>query len=74
VEAARRAGAQIAAPEFSLISRESVAEAHRAGLKVVPWTANRPEDWDRLIAAGVDGIITDDPAALVAHLRSRGLR
>jgi hypothetical protein len=26
-------------------------------------------DWDRLAAAGVDGIITDDPAGLIAHLK-----
>jgi len=43
--------------------------AHAAGLTVIPWTANSPQDWDRLIAAGVDAIITDDPAALIAHLK-----
>jgi glycerophosphoryl diester phosphodiesterase len=37
----------------------------------VPWTANEAADWDRLIAAGVDAIITDDPADLIAHLRKR---
>jgi len=26
-----------------------------------------------LIAAGVDGIVSDDPAALLEHLRRRGL-
>jgi glycerophosphoryl diester phosphodiesterase len=42
--------------------------AHEAGLSVIPWTANTMEHWERLIAAGVDGIITDDPAALIAYL------
>jgi glycerophosphoryl diester phosphodiesterase len=51
-----------------------VARAHAAGLRVVPWTANRPRDWTRLIRAGVDGIITDDPAGLIQHLAERGLR
>jgi len=41
---------------------------------VIPWTANTPADWDRLIAAEVDGIITDDPAALIAHLGRAGER
>jgi len=41
---------------------------------VVPWTANRPADWRRLVRAGVDGIITDDPAGLIAFLEARGLR
>jgi len=41
---------------------------------VVPWPANAPEDWDKLIAAKVDAIISDDPAALIAYLKQRGLR
>jgi glycerophosphoryl diester phosphodiesterase len=71
VEIAREAEAQIVSPEFSLVTPEEVRAAHDAGLTVIPWTANRTQDWDRLMAAGVDGIITDDPAALIGHLRSR---
>jgi len=66
---AREAGTSIVAPEYVLVTEEEVREAHRAGLRVIPWTANTVEDWKRLIAAGVDGIITDDPAALIAYLR-----
>jgi glycerophosphoryl diester phosphodiesterase len=51
-----------------------VAQAHAAGLTVVPWTVDKPEDWPKLVDAGVDGIITDDPAALIAWLKSKGLR
>ena len=40
----------------------------------MPWTANLPEEWARLVKAGVDGIITDDPAALIDWLKARGLR
>jgi glycerophosphoryl diester phosphodiesterase len=65
---AKEADAGIVSPQFRLVTPERVRSAHAAGLKVVPWTANTPADWDRLIAAGVDGIITDDPAALLAHL------
>ena len=72
--AVEAAHAEIISPEYHLVTREKVAAAHRAGLQVVPWTANAPEDWDRLIAAQVDAIITDDPAALIAHLKARGLR
>lgn len=74
VAAARRAGAAIISPEHRLVTLEKVRAARQAGLQVVPWTANTPADWDRLIGAGVDGIITDDPAALIAHLKARGLR
>ena len=48
--------------------------AHAHSLDVVPWTANTTEDWHPLIDAGVDGIITDDPAALIGYLKAKGLR
>jgi glycerophosphoryl diester phosphodiesterase len=66
--------AEIVSPELGLITPAKVAAAHAAGLQVVPWTADSPAEWDKLIEAKVDAIITDDPAALIAHLKSRGLR
>lgn len=71
---AEEAGARTVSPQFTLVTPEKVAQAHAAGLQVVPWTANRPEEWDKLVAAGVDAIITDHPAALIAYLKARGLR
>jgi glycerophosphoryl diester phosphodiesterase len=68
------AGAEIVAPEFHLVSAAKVKAAHAAGIQIVPWTVNSPPDWDAMIAARVDGIITDDPGELVAHLETRGLR
>jgi len=64
----------IVSPHYSLVTPERVKQAHDAGLQVVPWTANTPELWDKLIAAGVDAIITDDPKGLIDHLRAKGLR
>lgn len=74
VAAAKEAGASIASPHYTMVTPERVAAAHAAHLQVVPWTANTPEDWDKLIAAKVDAIITDDPAALIAYLKNKGLR
>jgi glycerophosphoryl diester phosphodiesterase len=74
VAIAQRAGAGIVAPYHMLASARQVRAAHAAGLEVVAWTANRPRDWRRLIAAQVDAIITDHPAALLAYLRELGLR
>ena len=65
--------AQIISPNARLVTPEKVAAAHAAGLKVVPWTVNTPAEWDVLIAAKVDAIISDDPAALLAYLKQRGL-
>ena len=75
VTIAREGGhAQIVSPHYELVTREKVEAAHRAGLQVVPWTVNNPDGWDRMIEAGVDAIISDDPAALIAYLREKGLR
>jgi glycerophosphoryl diester phosphodiesterase len=45
-----------AAVETLLVSR-----AHACGLGVRAWTANTPADLERLVAIGVDGVITDAP-------------
>lgn len=71
---ARQEGAEIAAPQHELVTPDRVRAAHAAGIEVAPWTANDPPDWERLVAAGVDGIITDDPAGLADWMRERGLR
>ena len=71
---AREFGATICAPEFHLVTPERVAEAHAAGLQVIPWTANHPEDWAKLADARVDAIISDDPAPLIAWLNKKCLR
>jgi glycerophosphoryl diester phosphodiesterase len=57
----KSAGGRTWSPLFRDLSPESVAEAHRLGLRVIPWTVNRPEDMDRMIEWGVDGLITDRP-------------
>jgi glycerophosphoryl diester phosphodiesterase len=74
VELTRRAEATILSPHYRLVTSEVVEKAHAAGFQVVPWTANEPAQWERLAAAGVDGIITDDPAGLIDWLKARNLR
>jgi glycerophosphoryl diester phosphodiesterase len=74
VDIAREGETGIVGPHYLLVSRRRVEEAHCAGLQVIPWTANRPKDWDRLIRARVDAIITDDPAGLIHHLKEKNLQ
>jgi glycerophosphoryl diester phosphodiesterase len=73
-EIAKEARAGIISPHFSLVTPAKVEAAHQAGLQVVPWTANKPADWDHMIEAKVDAIISDDPAELIAYLKARHLR
>jgi glycerophosphoryl diester phosphodiesterase len=43
------------------LDAENLAEAHGLGLKVLAWTVNSIDDMERLIALGIDGLITDYP-------------
>ncbi len=71
---AEAAKAEIISPHYRLVTPAKVEAAHKAGIQVVPWTANTEADWDKLIDAQVDAIITDDPATLIAYLKKKGLR
>jgi glycerophosphoryl diester phosphodiesterase len=50
---------------------DDVAAAKALGLKVIPWTVNERADMERLIALGVDGIITDYPDRLRSVMAAR---
>lgn len=63
------AGARQLLPRVDRVTRELVADAHAHDLRVVVWTADSQADMEKLIAAGVDGIITDYPDRLVGLLR-----
>lgn len=62
-------GAGIASPQASLVTPELVQQCHQYGIEVHPWTINEASEWERLIQAGVDGIITDYPRKLVTYLK-----
>jgi glycerophosphoryl diester phosphodiesterase len=55
------------------VTAEEIRTAHEAGIKVIPF-GNGKEDWEAYIAGGADGIISDDPAAVIGFLRGKGLR
>lgn len=46
-----------------------VRTVHDAGIAVLAWTADDPADWHFLTEVGVDGIITNTPAELLAWQR-----
>jgi len=47
--------------DIELVTADSVAAAHRCGLEVHVWTVNDREEMERLLALGVDGIMSDLP-------------
>lgn len=70
---ARAVGADIIAPEQSMVDRGLVDRAHAMGLKVISWTVNDAETMRAQIALGVDGFITDHPAVARGVLAQLGM-
>jgi glycerophosphoryl diester phosphodiesterase len=70
---AKASGAQIWSPNYLDLQPGEVVEAHELGLKVTPWTVNQPADMHRILALGVDGLISDRPDRLRAVLQQRGI-
>ena len=66
-------GCRTWSPNARDLTWEAVAEARRLGLKVVPWTVNDTEGMERVLAAGVHGLITDRPDLLRHVMAGRGL-
>jgi glycerophosphoryl diester phosphodiesterase len=67
----KAAGAKIWSPDFHALTRETVDEAHRLGLRIVVWTVNEPADIARMIEWGLDGVISDYPDRVLQQLRKR---
>lgn len=63
-----RAGAGALMLQHALVGPAVVARAHRAGVPVLAWTVDDPVETARVVSAGVDGVITNDPAGLLATL------
>jgi glycerophosphoryl diester phosphodiesterase len=57
-----------------LVTRELVEHAHRHGIHVHVWTINEVDEMDALLDLGVDGLVTDHPARLVARIDARSRR
>lgn len=55
---------------LNVVSKDFVEAAHKLNLKVHVWTINKPEDMQRLLDIGVDGIMTDYPDRLLNLLNS----
>ena len=56
-------------PHARLVEEALVAAVHERHMALIPWTVNDPEDMRRLIALGVDGLITDYPDRAQVVLR-----
>ena len=69
----KAAGGAIWAPNAGALTEPLVREAQALGLQVIAWTVNEPAAMERLIAWGVDGLITDYPDLLRTVLAARAM-
>jgi glycerophosphoryl diester phosphodiesterase len=67
------AGCAVWSPLYRNAKPQDIAAAKALGLKVIPWTVNERADMERLIALGVDGIITDYPDRLRAVMAEKNM-
>lgn len=67
----KAAGGAVWSPYYREVTPESVQAAHALGLRVVVWTVNDAAAMLRMIALGVDGIISDHPDLLLQAARGR---
>ena len=56
-------------PESSVVTPENVAWCHAHGIGVVPWTVDDPAEMRRLVACGVEAIISNYPDVLIQTVR-----
>jgi glycerophosphoryl diester phosphodiesterase len=65
----RAAGADTYCPDYRFLDESLVRRLHAAGIRVLPYTVNHPNDWSKLLSWGIDGITTDYPDQLASFLR-----
>jgi glycerophosphoryl diester phosphodiesterase len=60
----------VLSPSHELLhGKEEVLAWQNKGFRVIPWTVNDPKRWGELIEMGVNGIISDDPEALIQFFK-----
>ncbi|WP_329042575.1 glycerophosphodiester phosphodiesterase family protein [Streptomyces sp. NBC_00178] len=65
----------VADPDFRFYpDKQMVSDAHRRGLKVIPWTCDDPATIEALMDLGIDGLITDYPNRVRDIMADRGMR
>lgn len=64
-------GAVAIAWDYKNLNAETIRTIQQKGYKAIAWTSDKPEEWESLVAGGIDGIITNKPAELRAWLKTK---
>jgi glycerophosphoryl diester phosphodiesterase len=65
---------EIWAPELESLGKKDIAPLQKAGLKIIPWTLNTEEAWEKALKIGADGLTTDDPQGCFRYLAQKRKR
>ncbi len=58
---------EVYSPNYLLMNKKAVRQAHQYGMKIIPWTVNKHSDMLKMKNLGVDGLITDYPNLLTGN-------
>ncbi len=61
-------------PHFKMLTEPELADLKAHGCQINTWTVNEDADIDWMIRSEVDGIISNHPDRVAAHLKAAGLR
>ncbi len=64
-----RQGMDALHPFLTDVNETLVSKVKRKGKNINVWTVNDPDEMDRLLALGVDGIFTDDPGLMLDRIK-----
>ena len=64
LRAAAATGADVIVWNYKQLGPAQIRQIHDLGKKAWAYTVNEPADAQRLVRAGIDGLITDDPATI----------
>jgi glycerophosphoryl diester phosphodiesterase len=70
---AKKIGCTVWSPHFRDIDAPRIKAAHDLGMKVIPWTVNKPEDMAQVLSLPIDGLITDYPDRARNLMQERGM-
>ncbi|WP_051266759.1 glycerophosphodiester phosphodiesterase [Nakamurella lactea] len=56
---------QVLLPSAAAVTGNLVQQLHSAGIPLMAWTVDSPDEWARLTALGVDGIMSNTPGELM---------
>lgn len=59
---------------FNLVDRKLIRGANKLNMQLHYWTVNEPEEMEKLLLQGADGIITDKPEVLIELIEQLGLK